>query len=124
MKYTCAAYQSGFTLIELVSVVVLLGVLAVTTLPRYTGNQDFDAYTSRDQIIAGARMAQQRAMYDRSGTCYTLNIGSNNIRVQRDDVVGPPYIGPTTEWRNGIAIDTAISIAADTDVTVFFWWPR
>ncbi|MCR8923052.1 type II secretion system GspH family protein [Dasania sp. GY-MA-18] len=110
--------NSGFTLIELVSVMVLLGVLAVAAIPTFTGSDDFSAYSAQDQIITGARMAQQRAMYDRAaGSCYFLNIASNNISVIR--IAGASFgtIGPTEEWRNGIAVDADVVIA---DAQVFF----
>ncbi|WP_019528132.1 type IV pilin protein [Dasania marina] len=118
MKNPKAASQSGFTLIELVSVMVLLGVLAVAAIPSFTGTNDFSAYSAQDQIIAAARMAQQRAMYDRNpSSCYFLDITSNVISVVR--LAGPIFekIGPTEEWRNGIVVDADVAIV---DTRIFF----
>lgn len=49
--------QSGFTLIELVAVIVLLGILAVTALPRFV-NLQTDA---RAATLAGVKAAMQGA---------------------------------------------------------------
>ena len=45
--------QGGFTLIELVVVIVILGILAVTAAPRFLNLQD-DAKESALQGLAGA----------------------------------------------------------------------
>lgn len=54
--------QSGFTLIELVSVIVLLGVLAVSALPRFVGLQG-DARVAVLTSVAGTLSSASYQIY-------------------------------------------------------------
>lgn len=82
--------QNGFTLVELISVIVILGIITVTVGPRFVGRSGFAEYALRDQIISIFRFAQQRAMYDHSGSCYRVvidgTVSSGTIQAQRDTV--------------------------------------
>ncbi len=84
----------GFSLIELVSVIVLLSVLTVSIAPRFTSRDGFAEYAARDQLVSAFRTAQQRAMVDHSGNCYRLNIdttpGGEGFGPQREGA----YFGP------------------------------
>lgn len=54
--------KNGFTLIELVTVLVILGILAVTAIPNLTDKSSFEDYTVRDQLISRLRLVQLQGM--------------------------------------------------------------
>lgn len=85
--------QRGFSLVELVTVMVLIGILTVTVVPKFVGKSDLAEYALRDQIISAFRYAQQRAMYDQSGNCYRLNIDAGGVGPQRNGI----YLDPIGE---------------------------
>jgi MSHA pilin protein MshC len=55
-------HPKGFSLIELVVVMVLLGILAVTLLPRFFTSSGTAEYGYRDQALAVLRLIQLQAM--------------------------------------------------------------
>ncbi len=57
--------QAGFTLVELVVVLVLAGILAVVVMPRMFATATFDSLGFYDQAQAGLRLAQKLAMAQR-----------------------------------------------------------
>ena len=101
----------GFTTIELVAVILLISILSVVILPRFSSGDGFSDYATRDQIIAAARLAQQRAMYDHSAnSCYRVDISSGILSVQRFNGTGYDNIGPSADWLGGIDLgNTALS---------------
>ncbi|MNF27362.1 Type II secretion system protein G precursor [compost metagenome] len=82
--------QKGFTLIELVVVIVILGVLAAVALPRFMNATD-DAHTSAVQGTGGALaagVALVRSQWElnrvKGGATPNLNVagfGANNVDV-------------------------------------------
>ena len=66
----------GFTLIELVLVIVLIGVLAVTAAPRFFTASGYDQVAARDQLIQLLRQAQLQTM-NNSAECQVVHFGNN-----------------------------------------------
>jgi prepilin-type N-terminal cleavage/methylation domain-containing protein len=54
--------ELGFSLIELVAVIVILGVLYAVASPRFVEVGVFSEDAAKNQVLAGLRYAQQQAM--------------------------------------------------------------
>ena len=67
------AHQRGFTLIELIMVIVLLGVLAVFAAPRIFSSDDFNARGFHDETLALLRYAQKTAIAQRRTVCVAFS---------------------------------------------------
>lgn len=106
-------FNRGFSLIELISVIVLVGILSTYSVSRFVSRDGFSDYAAQDLIISAARIAQQRAMYDHStGACYRLSISSN--RIGAINAAGN-YVGPAN-WSTGVLLDD-VTVA---DMEVYF----
>lgn len=66
----------GFTLIELVMVLVMLGVLAVFAAPRVFNRSDFEARGFHDQTLSTLRYAQKTAIAQRRAVCVAFTATS------------------------------------------------
>jgi MSHA pilin protein MshC len=54
--------STGFTLVELIIVIVLLGIVSATALPKLFGKAGTDEITAQDQMISVLRRMQIQAM--------------------------------------------------------------
>ncbi|MEZ8230859.1 type II secretion system protein [Vibrio splendidus] len=72
--------QGGFTLIELVVVIVILGILAVTAAPRFLNLQD-DARTSAVQGLKGAINGAAGIVYGKSAIAGVETAVSSSLDV-------------------------------------------
>ncbi|MBK9442637.1 MAG: type II secretion system protein [Comamonadaceae bacterium] len=66
--------QNGFTLVELIMVIVMMGVLAVFAAPRLFDSTDFYARGFHDETLALLRYAQKAAVAQRRLVCVSLTL--------------------------------------------------
>lgn len=96
--------ENGFTLIELIVTLVVLGILAVVILPRFAGRADFDARGFFDATASILRYAQKSAVAQRRTVCVgfgadssvSLTIDANGSGVCNTGLAGPDGTAPYT----------------------------
>jgi MSHA pilin protein MshC len=71
----------GFTLIELVMVIVLLGILAVFIAPKFAGVSVFNVRGFHDETMAYLRYAQKTAVAQRRTVCVEFAADSITLSV-------------------------------------------
>jgi MSHA pilin protein MshC len=64
--------QAGFTMAELVIVLVVVGILATVAVPRMFDMDQFSARGTRDYVGAALRYAQKSAIAMRRNVCVTV----------------------------------------------------
>lgn len=69
----------GFTLIELVVIITVIGVLAVSATARFGGTEAFEVRGFRDQLAAAARDAQRYARNSGCPTIFTVGGGTFGV---------------------------------------------
>jgi len=66
------ATTRGFTLIELVTILMLVGVLAIAVVPRFFDSEDFASLGLYDETTSALRYAQKAAIAKRRTVCVTF----------------------------------------------------
>lgn len=71
--------QRGFTLVELIVTLILVGILSAVAIPRFMGRGSFDTRGFHDQVITAIQFARQQAVAQRRQVCVTVNAAGLTI---------------------------------------------
>lgn len=124
-------HQRGFTLIELIMVIVMLGVLAVFAAPRMFNSSDFYARGFHDETLALLRYAQKTAIAQRRTVCVAMVMGSATpppmasgtltiASTAGDASCGPNLTGPTGQSPATVTARSGVYFSVPTGLSTTF----
>ena len=76
--------QSGFTLVELIMVMVIAGILAAVVAPRFFDANVFKSRGFADQVQATLRYAQKEAIAQHRNVCVAFTANSVTLMIDSD----------------------------------------
>lgn len=123
--------QSGFTLIEMVVVIIILAIMAATAMPRFTnmtGEARLAALNGLTGALSSTRtLAQSKWILVQSGNSQNVDMNGTFISVIANPTVGSAAfsLGAPANTRSGIwaALDNPTGFVSDMNTAygVRFW---
>lgn len=88
MKYLGKNKQTkdnGFTMIELIVVIIIIAIMATTVIPKFFNSTGFQEYTYQAEVITKLRSIQLRAMQQTSSSsgCHTVLVTESALGISQ-----------------------------------------
>jgi prepilin-type N-terminal cleavage/methylation domain-containing protein len=107
----------GFTLVELVVVMVLMSILTAVGMSRFASREPFAVQSAADQLMSGLRLAQNTAVARRATLYVNLQANPAALSVCLDSTctqaLEPPGGGTWLDTQGDVRLAAALSYSLD-----------
>lgn len=98
--------QHGFTMVELITVMVIVGILALVALPRFFDNQAFQERAAADQVKSALRYGQKVAIASHANVAVTISVAADPSNPRCETALAGGAV--SCEIRNNVTVDKAL----------------
>lgn len=74
----------GFTMLELLVVLVIIAIVSAVSIPVFTGTSNAEMKSAARQLASGLRLARSTALAQRRETFLVLDLAGRRFKVDRD----------------------------------------
>jgi len=111
--------EYGFTIVELVAVLVIVGIIAAISAPRFVGVDAFDARGSYGSLTAALRYAQKTAIAQRRTVYANVNTSARTVCLGYTSNCSSAVIDPATQAAYAKSLSSNVTITAPSSTIGF-----
>ncbi len=116
----CAVKNGGFTMIELIMVIVVLGILAASASSLFSSKSAYVTFIARDQLISMSLLAQQAALAQQNTTIVLCVLQSSDdwtFEVRETSCGGTIYVESVVERENASLLQNSAAFSSPQTFT-------
>lgn len=106
--------EYGFTIVELIAVLVIAGIVAAISAPRFVGVDAFEARGSYGTLVSALRYAQKTAVAQRRIVYANVNTASRTVCLGYTSSCSSAVIDPATQAAYSKTLSNNVTITAST----------
>lgn len=106
--------EYGFTIVELIAVLVIAGIVAAISAPRFVGVDAFEARGSYGTLVSALRYAQKTAVAQRRIVYANINTASRTVCLGYTSSCSSAVIDPATQAAYSKTLSNNVTITAST----------
>jgi len=105
-------FQRGFSLVELIAVITVVGILAAVAGPKFIGSDVFETRGAQATLMSALRYAQKTAVAQRRVVYVVLNTGARSVCLGYTNNCSQAVIDPSTQTAYSKVLPSAVSLSA------------
>lgn len=118
-RFTLKRIQLGFTIVELISVITIIGLLAAIAGPKFIGNAVFETRGAQGTLLAALRYAQKTAVAQRRVVYINVNTATRVICLGYNSNCSSALIDPSTQVAYSKTLPVSVTLGTTQAVLGF-----
>jgi MSHA pilin protein MshC len=111
--------HKGFTIVELIAVITIVGIMAAVAGPKFIGRDAFDARGAYGTLLSALRLAKNTAIAQRTLVYTKLNTSTRVITLCYDAACATGVIDPATKATYSKTLPSSVTLTVSANPIVF-----